>query len=496
MDVFDFRDVTTIVFIAIFAVFGIYHLLSFLVIRHKILLYYFILILGLALHWSLYFFVTNSFGDDTSVIADRASLTTAMITTLGLLLFTKNYLNIEKNNHPRLSSTYTIFIWIVICLPFLHIVNKLVIGIGWLNDFFVLLAAMTAMASVFLNIFSGFRLFHAHQLNRYYLYSYAPILLAALLYIGTWFMKRYYDFNANPIVLTTSILVTVQLILFSLLVGFKFKAVEDEHMTLQLEANTKLKKEVDRQTKDLKMAKKELEAQNEELEKISELKNKLFSLLAHDVRAPLNNFVVIIELIEAELADTELKNITEKLKGEIIDKISMVNGLLQWSYKQLDGVRLDKTICDLEEIFQSVRQEFARMADDKSITIELSVSHPVLFIDENMLKVMLRNLISNAIKFSTNGQKIIVWSQRNPDSVDIGVQDFGMGMNVHWYDKLRDDKRPQTRKGTKGEKGTGFGLLITKDFVEMNKGEMLCESEMGKGTNFILRFKDSSNDAI
>ena len=120
------------------------------------------------------------------------------------------------------------------------------------------------------------------------------------------------------------------------------------------------------------------------------------------------------------MADTELKNITEKLKGEIIDKISMVNGLLQWSYKQLDGVKLDKTICDLKEVFQSVKQEFTRMADDKNITIELKVSHPVLFIDENMLKVMLRNLISNAIKFSSNGQKIIIWSQRNASSVDIG----------------------------------------------------------------------------
>jgi len=155
MDVFDFRDVTTIVFISIFAVFGIYHLLSYLVVRHKILLYYFILILGLALHWSLYFFVRNSFANETSIVVERSSLTTAMITTLGLLLFTKNYLNIEKNNHPKLSYIYKIFFWIVLCLPFFHIMNKVVVGIGWLNDLFVMVAALTSMASIFLNIFSG-----------------------------------------------------------------------------------------------------------------------------------------------------------------------------------------------------------------------------------------------------------------------------------------------------------------------------------------------------
>jgi len=496
MDVLDFRYVITIVFTAVFGVFGIYHLLSFLVLKHKILLHYFILILGLTLHWSLYFFVYNSFSNEVSTVVEKASLTTAMITTFGLLLFTKNYLNIEKGTHPRLSKTYVVFIWIVACLPVFHIVNKLTVNVKWLNDIFVMLAAITAMASVFLHIFSGFRLFNAHKLNRYYLYSYAPILLAAILYIGTWFMKRYYDFNANPIVLATSILVTVQLILFSLLIGFKFKAIEDEHMKMQLEANIKLKKEVDRQTNHLKNAKRELEIQNKELEKISKLKNKLFSLLAHDVRAPLNNFIVIIELIEAELSDSELKHLTEKLKSEISDRVSMVNGLLQWSYKQLDGVKLDKTICDLEDVFNSIRQEFVRMADDKKIEIEQEVSYPELFVDENMLKVILRNLTSNAIKFSKNGQKIILWSQRNADSVEIGVRDFGIGMDTNWYSKLRNDEKPQTRKGTKGEKGTGFGLLIAKDFVEMNGGEMICDSELDKGTNFILRFRDHVKDQV
>ena len=98
---------------------------------------------------------------------------------------------------------------------------------------------------------------------------------------------------------------------------------------MQLEANTKLKDEVERQTKKLTVAKAELENQNAELEQVSKLKNKLFSLLAHDVRAPLNNFVVIIQLIEAELADEELKRLTEKLKSEVYDRISMINDLLQ-----------------------------------------------------------------------------------------------------------------------------------------------------------------------
>ncbi len=494
MDLIDTGNLETIVFTSIFGIFGIYHLLSFLVLKHKVLFYYFIVILGLTLHWSLYFFIGGAFGDTISKIADKASLSTAMITTLGLLLFTKNYLDINGNDHPKLSKTYKVFISLVASLPLFHITNNLIFGIGWLNDSFVLLAALLAMLSIFLNIFSGFQLFHKHQLNRYYLYSYTPILLAALLYTGTWFLKRGFDFDAGTIVLISSILVTLQLILFSLLISFKFKAIEYEAMKIQLDANTMLQSEVDRQTKKLQLAKGVLEDQNKELEKVNQLKNKLFSLLTHDVRAPLNNFIVIIELIQAELADSELKAVTEQLKSEISDKISMVNGLLQWSYKQLDGMTVDKKVCDLEQIFGNIANEFERLANDKGVTIELQISHSKLLIDENMLNVILRNLISNAIKFSPSGQKIVLWSKRSGGYIDVGVKDFGVGMNTDWFEDLEKDGRPQTRKGTKGEKGTGFGLLIAKDFVAMNGGELICESEVDKGTNFILRFTIAALD--
>ncbi|WP_306014202.1 MULTISPECIES: sensor histidine kinase [unclassified Allomuricauda] len=494
MDQFDFRYLTTVVFTSIFGVFGIYHLLSFVVLKHRLLLYYFILILGLTLHWSLYFFLNGAFGGEFAVLADKASLTTAMITTSGLLLFTKSYLNITADNHPLLSKIYKVTQQIVVGLPVLHITNHLTAQIGWLNDFLVLMAAFMAMYAILLNIFSGIRLFRSHELNRYYLYSYTPILMAALLYIGTWFAKRYYDFDVNPILLTTSILVTFQLILFSLIIGFKYKAIEEQHMQMQVNANKRLEAEVAKQTADLQMAKKALEDQNEELEKINQLKNKLFSLLSHDVRAPLNNVVTIIELIQQDIEDSELKPITENLKNEISDKVSMVNDLLKWSYQQLDGVGMDKEECDLNKVLESIKDEFSRMAQDKNITIEMEVSQPTLVIDPTMLQVVLRNLTSNAIKFSDNGQKVVLWSQKQGEHIELGVKDFGMGMEKDWYQRLQNDKRPEIRKGTKGEKGTGFGLVIAKDFVEMNGGQLICESEMGKGTNFILRFPaDSEN---
>ncbi|WP_300021670.1 sensor histidine kinase [uncultured Maribacter sp.] len=493
MNTIDFRNLIPLIFTSIFGVFGVYHLLSYFVLRHKILLYYSILIFGLTLHWSLSIFLKGAYSDQILLIAEKATLTTAMISTFGLLMFTKSYLNITKNNHPKLSAVYSAFSIIMICLPGVHILNNLFTKVDWLNTSFVMLAAVTALSTALLSLFSGLRLYHAEKFNKYYLYSYSPYLLGSIFYIGAWFLQKYYEIDSNLIILITSTLVTLQLILFSILVSYKYKSIEDNTIKIQIEANNKLVTEVAKQTKHLQLAKEDLENQNRELEKVNKLKNKLFSLLTHDVRGPLNNVSTIIELIESQLDESDLKNITIKLKNEVIERISMVNVLLDWSYKQLEGVTLNKKNCDLDTLFKSIKNEFQRMADDKAIEIELDISCHELFIDENMLKVMLRNLVSNAIKFSKKGQKVLLTSECISDNVEIRVKDFGLGMHTNWHDdsKNKNNHSAIVREGTSGEKGTGFGLMITKDFVEMNDGEIICKSEINKGTEFILRFKKS-----
>ena len=101
-----------------------------------------------------------------------------------------------------------------------------------------------------------------------------------------------------------------------------------------------------------------------------------------------------------------------------------------------------------------------------------------------MLRVVLRNLLSNAIKFSQLGGEINIVASSQDALVQVSVEDHGIGMDAAWYENLIENGRPEVKSGTSGEKGTGFGLLITKDFVEMNGGELLCKSEIGKGTIF------------
>ncbi|MDC6406247.1 MULTISPECIES: sensor histidine kinase [Maribacter] len=488
MDSMEVRYISTIVFTAIFSVFGIYHLLSFLVLKHRILLYYAILIFGLTLHWSLYLFIEGRFGPNIANIAYHASLVTAMLTTFGLLKFTENYLNIDKEGNPRLFKIYKLLILLVIVLPVLHILNILTVINPLLSEILELLAACTALVTLIINIVSGFLLFKTKKFNTYYLYANTPLLISGVLYVVTWFLMNHFPINTGFIVLVSAILITLQLILFSILIGFKFKFLEDENIKMQVAANELLKIEVDKQTEKLQIAKQKLEDQNEELVKVNKLKNKLFSLITHDVRAPLVNLGQMVDIIESELANEEMKNFTGKLKSDISYKITMVNGLLQWSYNQLEGVQLNKEKCDLQSIFSAIKKEFEKMAKDKQIDISLNIDCETLFIDKNMLLVVLRNLTSNAIKFSENGQKVVLWSKGTTEVIEVGVRDYGVGMDMDWYKNLEKQDAPKTSLGTDGEKGTGFGLIIAKDFTEMNGGTLFCESTKGKGTNSIMRF--------
>ncbi|GGG41688.1 hypothetical protein GCM10011414_09000 [Croceivirga lutea] len=463
-------------------------MLSYFVLKHKILLYYSVLIFGLTLHWSLYIFVQGSLGEDLANFANNASLTTAMLSTLGMLLFTHNYLNIAQEDFKRLHVSYKLLITVVICLPIFSVLNILFFKIDWLNGILELIAAFAALLATIVNTVSGILLFKTRKFNAYYLYANTPLLIAGLLYIATWLFIDYLPIDTDLMVLICSVLITLQLILFSILIGFKFKYLEDENIKMQVTANEVLKTEVDKQTKNLQIAKQTLEVQNQELLKVNKLKNKLFSLITHDVRTPLNNLSEIIDIIESDVANENMKMFTSKLKSDISYKITMVNGLLQWSYKQLEGVTLKKENCNLASIFSSIEKEFEKMAEDKKISIELRIECEAIEIDKNMLLVVLRNLTSNAIKFSQKGQKVVLWSRCIEEQIELGVQDFGVGMSADWFDNLQQKERPKTSLGTKGEKGTGFGLIIAKDFTEMNGGILLCESEKDKGTNFILRF--------
>lgn len=489
MNIIEDIEIQTLIFTIIFGVFGLYHMLTYLVLRYKILLYYSILIFGLTAHWSLYF-IDKSVQLQSSSISQKISIVTAMITIIGMLLFTKSYLNIRTEKYRILNSIYINFVLIALIICTFHIINWSFFNNAFLQKSLSVIAALLALGAIVLNLISGVVLFKKKQLNKYYIYSSWPMIFSALLYTGGWLLKNTINIDKSNLILVTSILVVLQLLLFSVIIGFKFKLIEENNFKLQLEINEDLQSKVAARTEELEVARQSLEIKNADLEEINSIKNKLFSLLTHDVRTPLQNFESIIDLLESDLENDIKIELSNDLKIEISEKLKMVNDLLQWSYKQMEGVQVKKESSKLLEVFENTKAEFSRMAKEKNIEIIINTDSSSIYIDKNMLKVILRNIVSNALKFSPKNSTVLIWSLSSDKSVEIGVKDFGSGMKSDWFSDFLSNKRPSITLGTNGEKGTGFGLMITKDFVEMNGGEIFIDSNSKEGTTVRLLFKN------
>ena len=271
---------------------------------------------------------------------------------------------------------------------------------------------------------------------------------------------------------------TLQMVLFSIFVGVRMKNAEKEKLLIQKELNLELTEKVRERTKSLQES--------------NDIKKKLFSLVAHDLKSPLNHLSGLVQMMQVKkLNPEEVSDFTEKINVEISDSITVMDRLLQWSYKQLDEIHINKKEINPQIIAEEVYHELSSLILSKDINVKFEMNCDKIIFDSDMLRVVIRNLLSNAIKYSHKGGKIVLSCSESDSLTRMSIQDYGLGMDPEWFQKLVDSGKAMVKEGTMGEKGTGFGLLISKDFVEMNDGSLICESEEEKGTTFIVELPRS-----
>lgn len=227
---------------------------------------------------------------------------------------------------------------------------------------------------------------------------------------------------------------------------------------------------------------------NKELEKLNADKSTFLSILAHDIKSPLASILGLSDLL---VKDT-LKYDNEKIEAfakSIFDVASSTNNLLDdlllWSTSQYGKLLFEPQKIEFNNICTQTISQLKSQAEKKQIEITISASENViLWADENMLKTVLRNLVANAIKFSNNGGKIEISVEKNPSNTQITVSDNGVGIDDNAQKKLFEIAQSISNIGTKGEKGTGFGLILCKEFIEKHKGKIWVESKVGIGSNF------------
>jgi ligand-binding sensor domain-containing protein/signal transduction histidine kinase len=252
-------------------------------------------------------------------------------------------------------------------------------------------------------------------------------------------------------------------------------------------------------TEQIRLEKKIME-RTKELLKSNSTKDKLFSIIAHDLR----NYATSIIGLSALINENSKEGNFEEIKGyaEMLEKAAyqfhdFLKNLLEWARYQTDKIKIEPKVFSLEDVVSHVAEQSGPNANSKGIDIKVYIEEDLkVFADPNLFAIAMFNLINNAVKFSHPKGRIEVRGKTiGSNRVEISVQDYGVGMTEESVEKLLAGGQAFTKQGTAGEKGTGLGFDLCKDFVEKNGGSIKIDSKVGEGTT--VRFtlsKDKTGD--
>ena len=247
-----------------------------------------------------------------------------------------------------------------------------------------------------------------------------------------------------------------------------------------------------------KKAEEEINLKNEQLQAINAEKDKFFSIIAHDLRGPLSAFVAATQILTEEIQTMEIediKDITLSMKTSASNIYSLLENLLEWSRLRRGGMDFVPVKLNLKKIIGESIAVLSESASKKGIEIETTIPDKLeILADNHMFESVIRNLISNAIKFTTQGGKVKVTAHSKEDhSTEIKISDSGIGISPGLISRLFQINEKTSRPGTDGEPSTGLGLLLCKEFIEKHGGKIWVESEVGLGSTFSFSIKQYEN---
>lgn len=295
---------------------------------------------------------------------------------------------------------------------------------------------------------------------------------------AVWTKENEFSFTIRPPWYNTTLFYSILLLSVSYSIYLYIKARE---IRLQKE-NAILEIKVKEKTQELVEKNSELETSNIE-------KDKFFSIIAHDLRGPFNGFLGLTKLMAEDidsLSNADVKNIAFSMKKSASNIYNLLENLLQWSRLRNSSISFNPSSFNLITILKENIESCDITANNKEIKLLYDIPESLnVTADPNMFLTILRNLVSNAIKFTPkNGEVKISASKNEHDYIVIEVSDNGIGMSPNTINNLFKIDTSSNRRGTDGEPSTGLGLIICKEFVETHGGALWVESEEGKGSHF------------
>lgn len=224
-----------------------------------------------------------------------------------------------------------------------------------------------------------------------------------------------------------------------------------------------------------------------EIERVNAQKNKLISILSHDLAAPMNSLKGLLHIDDQEaLSREEWRIFSASLKRNIAGNLLLLQNLVRWSKSQMDGFNLQPAIIDLQSLVNDTLQELISLQEEKQIVVQQDLKPlTYAYADGEMVKLIVRNILSNAFKFSSPGGKVYVSASREDQQLALRIRDEGSGMSEAQIQHLFSFEAVAS-PGTFQEKGAGLGLILSREFALLNRGNILVSSRLGIGTQFTL----------
>lgn len=395
--------------------------------------------------------------------------------TFFICLFALSYLDLKRN--------LPAFYYLVLGFMCIH---GLVFPI--LNTFFTSVVVLSVpfqfvgLGTYLTCLAAGFIL-HFKKNNKnasYYILGWSFVILGVLVYLFV--LNGFLPLN---FITENSLIwgITFEIFLFSLALGDRVNQIRKDNNRLIKEQNMMLERKVEERTR-------ELNQQSLQLKELNHTKDKLFAIIGHDLKSPINSLKALLDLLASKnITVEEFMQFSSNLKNSVEHIHFTLNNLLQWANSQMQGIEVHPQMIDLHILAQESIDLFEEIAQKKQIKLHNDILPAQLaWADEDQINLVFRNLISNALKFTEMGGAIFIKTHTptyaQPNMQLISIQDTGIGISSEAMKHLFKTQANNSTQGTQGEKGTGLGLSLCQDFVMRNHGEIWVESTVGKGTTF------------
>lgn len=317
---------------------------------------------------------------------------------------------------------------------------------------------------------------------RYFLLAWISLLLAV-----TFFSLRNLGFIHSNWLTESSLYFggIMQTLLISLALGDRINILTKENQQTKEIALKQEQLMKDRLEKTVVSRTEEIRSKNERLEEVNGVKDKLFSVISHDLKGPLNSLRGTLSLLQFNvLSPADLQKVTETISSQLQDTSNLLDHLLQWGRTQIQGINFNPQLIRMNEVIESavavLRHEFSVKGVEMTVTLSQECE---VVADEVMLSTVVRNLLSNALKFTPEQGEVRIETRVYDSMVIVMIADSGVGIPPVYRDGLFT-LAGVTTLGTREEKGTGIGLVLCREFVERNGGAIWVESEEGAGSKF------------